>query len=402
MNYSNNHYKLRDTNYNRNVCCNLESINNMVAVFDSAFDEIINFTEEISSIKAYPFELEYIPTLNADGTVAERSVLVTAFLGTTVLAPLSDFYYLNPDNAYLNFGQYFVEPYFNNFADYEGYTKIKALLPFVGFVDIDVNECMGKWLQFRLIVDYYTGKGLFVVGVTNRELTHGTNKFPDKTEDEIIRPIATFECSVGIDIPLGSSNAGDIARNLAMGTVKTAATLGFGMASLTAPPAVTSTTSTVAPTVKTYDVQGRSTAKGSRLKTIKSGTVTTEGGSKTTTTVHHKSPNVLKPISDVVNSSLDTLNSLHAGGSSDRPNDSGLMWDVETHVQIYIYRPRFVEQTEDYGALYGYPLGEVAQLNEFTGYTEINAIHIEGAGFETITNKEVALLEEVFANGIIL
>lgn len=379
----------RRTQYNNSVVLTGTDINTMMGGFDSFFNSILNFTEEIASIQLYP----YIIPVKEPTTPFHN-------LKTSRGKTAANAWEIDEQKCYINMGQFEVVPKYNNFADYNGYTKIKAYLPFVGYVDIDVNECMGKVLQFRLFVDYFSGKGMFVIGVSDSviELTD----FPVTIDDELIRVISTFECDVGIDIPLGQSNIGDIRRNILLGTVKTAASFGFSMASLSLPPSATTTTSTVTPKTTSYNVQGRGAEKGSRLKTIKSGNVTTSGGSSTTTTVHHKPVNMFNPVSDAVNSSLDVINALHAGGSTDRINDSGLNTIMSGNVQIIIYRPKFVTLDENYGALYGYPLGSTQELGDLRGYTEINAIHIEGAGFETITNKEVSLLEEVFANGIIL
>lgn len=398
---SNNQFEARDTLYNRSLCCNKDSLERLATLRDTAIGAYVDFVEEISSIHLFPFEIGYIPPTFEDGSPASYSFLTTT-KNPIAAVELYDFYEINPAARYLNFNQFYVQPKFNNFADYKGYTVIRAFLPFVGYVDIDPNECMGKWLQFRLLVDYFTGKGLFIVGVSSDEITHSDNRYSTELEDRPMRVISTFECSVGIEIPIGSSNFAEIQRNLILGTIKVAAGFATSVATMSAAPAITTTTSTVEPTVKTYDIKTRGTQKGARLKTTKSGSIVTEGGSKNTTTVHHKSVNSAHAISNAVDSSIDTLNRLSPDNKSDRCNDANLMWSVGSNVHVDIYRPKFVPLDANYGSLYGYPLGDTYELGNLSGYTEINAIHIEGEGFETITNKEVALLEEVFANGIIL
>lgn len=395
-NYS-KHLVTRDTLYNRSLAMNKINVTNMIENFDSLWNNFTNFTDEIASLQLYPFTIETIPV---------EDETKTSYLETSKgWAQGVRAFEIDYKCSYMNFGQEYIEPKYNNFADYKGYTQIKAFIPFVGYVDLDTNECMGKWLQFRLLVDFYSGKGIFIVGVTDTELDFNSfndRNHPTETEDADIRVISTFECDIGVNIPLGKSNIGDIKRNLLLGAVKTAAGIATGISAISMPPASTVTTSVVEPTVKTYDVQGRSTAKGSRLKTIKAGTVTTEGGSKTTTSVHHTPVNYSKPASDVLSSSIDSLSNATIHSNTDRVNDPGLMWNISNKVRIIIYRPKFVTLDSNYGSLYGYPLGDTYELGDLSGYTEINAIHIEGEGFETITNKEVALLEEVFANGIIL
>ena len=385
MNWTNNnfqHFSIRDTEYNKSVCLNRTNLNKITSMFDSIFDGLVNFTEEISSIQLYP--LRILPYNNPSGV----NILSTSrgkFNNINV-------YKIDYSAYYVTLGEYKVEPYFNNFADYKGYTQIKLYLPQLGFVDVDVNECMGKWLQFRLSIDFYSGKGMYIIGVSDNSISFTSYPYPQLGEDEGMRIISTFECDIGIDIPLGKSNVGDIKRNMLLGTIKTLA--GVGIASYTGslPPATTTSSS-----VTTYDIQGRSIAKGSRMKQIKSGTETT-----TKTSVHNKPVDKSKPISEAIDGSIDVLNRLTIHGNSDRVNDSGLMWSTTGEIKVIIYRPKMLPVDNTFASLYGYPLGEVTKLSDISGYTEISNIHFEGVGFETITQKEIAMLEEVITNGIFI
>ena len=42
---------------------------------------------------------------------------------------------------------YIILKYFNNFADYNGYTKIQVYLPFFGFIDVNPNDVIGKVIK---------------------------------------------------------------------------------------------------------------------------------------------------------------------------------------------------------------------------------------------------------------
>lgn len=385
MNWTNNnfqHFAVRDTQYNKSVCLNRTNLDKITSKFDNIFDVFVNFTDEISSIQLYPFKI--LPYRNPNGT----NIL------STTKGKFNDIevYKIDYSAYYVTLGQYKVEPYFNSFADYKGYTQIKLYLPQLGFVDVDVNECMDKWLQFRLSIDFYSGKGMYIIGVSDNPISFESYPYPHLGEDEGMRILSTFECDIGIDIPLGRSNVGDIKRNMLLGTIKTVANVGAAVytASLPSP-------TTTSSTVTTYDVQGRSLSKGSRMKQIKSGTETTNK-----TTVHNKPVNKSKPISEAIDGSIDTLNRLTVHGNSDRVNDSGLMWSTTGEIKVIIYRPKMIPVDEDFGCLYGYPLGEVKKLSEISGYTEISNVHIEGVGFETITQSEIDMLEEVITSGIIL
>lgn len=385
MNWTKNnfqHFAIRDTQYNKSVCLNKTNLNKITSMFDNIFDGLINFTEEISSIQLYP--LRILPYSNPSGV----NILSTSrgkFNNIEV-------YKIDYSAYYVTLGQYKIEPYFNSFADYKGYTQIKLYLPQLGFVDVDVNECMGKWLQFRLSIDFYSGKGMYIIGVSDEPISFEAYPYPHLGEDEGMRILSTFECDIGIDIPLGKSNVGDIKRNMLLGTIKTVAGVGASVYTSSLPPSTTTSSS-----VTTYDIQGRSTAKGSRMKQIKSGTETTN-----TTTVHNRPVNKSKPISEAIDGSIDVLNRLTIHGNSDRINDSGLLWSTTGEIKVIIYRPKILPVDDTFASLYGYPLGEVKKLSDISGYTEISNIHFEGVGFETITQTEIDMLEEVITGGIIL
>lgn len=372
----------RKSRYNNSVCMDKVNLELMVAEFDNIFDTIINFTDEIASLQIYPIKIK--PKLNPTGINKLRT--------SRGVDPSINAYNIDDVNSYVTLGEYEVKNKFNNFADYKGYTQIKLFLPFLGFVDVDVNECMGKWLQFRLYIDFFSGKGMYIIGVSNNSISSPNTPYADVELDADMRVISTFETPIGIDIPLGKSNLGDIQRNIVLGTVKTAVSAYHGAYIMDMPSA-----KTVQKSVKTYDIKGRSKAKGSRMKQIQSGTETT-----VSERTYHKPVDKVKPIADSVNSSIDILNNINIHSNTDRINDSMLMWATSMQVQVIIYRPKFIIEQTEYGALYGHPLGEIRKLNNLGGYTEINAVHIEGEGFDTITQGEVELIEECFSLGILL
>lgn len=367
----------RDTDYNRIVGISKTSIDNFLDSFDTIFNNFVNFTDEISSLRMYPFE---IPCNRIGRLKTNRGTVSNSYAGL-----------IDNRSKFITLGEYYVKRYYNNFADFNGYTQIKVFLPLLGYVDVDVNECMGKHLQFRLVIDYYTGKGMYIIGVSDYKINHNNPPYVSYGEDSRMRIISTFECDLAIDIPLGQSNMGDIKRNLILGAVKTAAAVGFSAYTASLPPATITTSSTT-----TYDVQGRSKRKGSRLKTIKSGTETTEK-----TTIHHVPVDKSKPYAEAIDGSIDALNRIHISGNTDRVNDAGLMFSLSTNIKVVIYRPKFVELNDKFGSLYGYPLGEVRKLSSVEGYTEINSIHFDNDGYESATQMEIAKLEEAFSNGVI-
>lgn len=375
------HFKVRDTGYNKSVCLNWMELQKVTDSFDSIFNSLVNFTDTISSLQLYPFNI--LPYRNESG-----SNLLKTVNGTFPI----DVYKIDYSAYYTTLGEFYVEPYFNNFADYKGYTQIKVFLPLMGFVDIDVNECMGKWLQFRLSIDFYSGKGMYIIGVSDNSISIANPPYPTLNEDGDMRVISTFECDVGIDIPLGKSNIGDIKRNMLLGTVKTIAAVGAATYVGSLAPAVTTTTAHTE-----FEVQSRGTEKGSRLKTTRMGESDTV---KTTTT--RRPVDKSRPISEAIDGSIDTLNRVYTWGNTDRVNDAGLMWQMTGSVKVVIYRPKMIPTDAEYNFLYGKPYGAVKTLGVMGGYTTVSNFHLEGTDFAMATETELGMLHNALMDGIIL
>lgn len=376
------HFEVRDSDLNRSLCLDKTNVINMLDYFDSIFGGLVDFSNTISSITLYPFKI-----LPYRHTTGENYLKTVNGVFQDITA-----YGIDYSSYYMTLGEFYVKPYFNNFADYKGYTQIKVFLPFMGWADIDVNECMGKWLQFRLSVDYNTGKGMYIIGVSDSSISIANPPYPTLTEDGTMRAIATFECEIGIEIPIGRSNIGDIKRNLLLGTIKTIAAAGVASYVGSLAPAVTTTTSHTE-----FEVQGRSLEKGSRLKTMRSGESDTV---KTTTT--RRPVDKSKPISEVIDGSIDTLNRLHIWGNTDRVNDAGLMWQMTGSVKVVIYRPKMLPTDSEYDFLYGKPYGAVNLLSRMSGYTTMSNFHLEGEDFGKATETELGMLHNALMDGIIL
>ena len=83
---------------------------------------------------------------------------------------------------------------YNNFLDFEPYTKIELYVPYFSFITLPVNEVMGKEVSVYLSVDFDTGMGTVYIQV------NGT-------------VIMTSSTKLGIDIPIGSSNLNQIFKD---------------------------------------------------------------------------------------------------------------------------------------------------------------------------------------------
>lgn len=355
-----------------------------------------DYSKWLSSIILYPFDVNYWKTLNG----ITRDDYGLSIGGKKIGETNADKIIVCEDFSVIstmyNLGEYFVSPHFNNFADYNGYTKIQVYLPFFGFVDVNPNDVVGKYLQIRLQVDMNTGMGQYYIGVSEQSVTNPLPPYQRTVDDSNTRIISTHDFQLGIHIPLGQTNAFELVRNITLGAVKGAITLtglavGGGIGA-----GISTATTTVAPKITTRTVKSPTSGRqviASRWKT--------EGGEKTKT-YDHTNAYKGQAINEVFNLSAQALNNLNYSVQIDRPNNSLANCFGSQSVKIVIYRPKMLPVDENYNHLYGQPLGEVRQLSTISGYTEVSKIFFSGEGFNNITSYEYALIEEAFGSGVIL
>lgn len=162
--------------------------------------------ENLVSLRCYPFDVKTRAPAAVDGGIIVNVVTLEtngAFLGY-VTQPM------------ISLGSLTVPARFGNFLDYAPFTKVEMYLPYIGFVNLDTNEVMGKTLSIKYAVDYMTGMGTAFV-----------------TADGVM--IYTGEGKIGVDVTLGGRNAAEIAKNNLMtgintagGIASTAAAIGTG------------------------------------------------------------------------------------------------------------------------------------------------------------------------------
>lgn len=251
-------------------------------------------------------------------------------------------------STFFTLGEFYCEPYFNNFADYNGYTKIEIYLPFYGFVEVMPNDVMGKYIQFRLGLDYNTGSATYYIGVSDDSIAVGTVP-PISSEDEsTVRIISTFTFQLGVQLPLGSTNTAEVYRNIILGAVKSA---------------------------------------GSAVSLYATGTEMATSAVST-------------PL--IFGSAIDSLSAMHLSVRSGVANNSLANLRGSLSVQVVIYRPRLKTVGADYNHLYGRPLGVDIPISSLQGYTEMSRIHFEGDMFGTCTATEYNMIERAFSQGVLL
>lgn len=175
-------------------------IDNIQLLFETPLENLI-------SLRCYPFDAN----ARHPASSGDAPIVINVVTMETRGQYLSHF-----TQPMISLGSLTVPARFGNFLDYAPFTKVEMYLPYIGFVNLDTNEVMGKTLSIQYAVDYMTGMGTAFV-----------------TADGVM--IYTGEGKVGVDVTLGGRNAAEIAKNNLMtgintagGIASTAAAIGTG------------------------------------------------------------------------------------------------------------------------------------------------------------------------------
>ncbi len=353
-----------------------------------------NTNDWISGFWYYPFDVNYIPENIISGynyknkkLIFLKGVGLDSTINSTVDCESINAGYV----SYATLGEHYVDAKFDNFADLNGYTSLKVYLPFYGFVDININDVLNKYIQFRIQFDFTTGQAQYYIGVSENSISH--TYYPMASNDGLhdIRILSTHTFQIGKAIPLGSTNTTEIVRNIIMGGVKTVATIGASIATGISTPPSPSTSVSKTTWTKRNPKTGRQVT--SRTKTIE------RQPSEGLDPIHSAYDRAREA---TFGFAIDALNNMHYSVNSDIANNTMLNCCGSRSIKVVYVRPKILPITSEYKHLYGQPLGEVRQISTLSGYTEISKVHFEGSGFDTCTSREYMMIEQAFSDGVLL
>lgn len=273
---------------------------------------------------------------------------------------------------------------FNDFRDYEGYTKITAFLPYIGFVDLPCNDYYseGKCLRFFLEMDFISGLGTYYVCVS------------DSLEEDLstCRIILIKSVQLGYNIPIGKTNAVEVFRNVVLSCVKGANQL------------LVNQTPTTINTETTKSSIGGGTTSVERFKhgtkhqpsVVSTKTTKPEKTTTSSTTTYSTKKGIIDSTAQLANG---ILSNLFITPQSDSPNSSNSLFLASQDIIIVIKQPKYIiERDENYKKLFGLPLREIKTISQLSGYTIISDVHLE----LTCLSEEEVMIEDALLNGIII
>lgn len=115
-----------------------------------------NPIDYIVSLNIFPFDIQspYTANLSIGGINVKKAPFLENSDNVTVKEIV-----LNSDftQSIFDFGTIPIKPYFNDFRDYEPFTKCELQLPYCGSYNVDLKKFMGKNVSVKYVVDYNTG-----------------------------------------------------------------------------------------------------------------------------------------------------------------------------------------------------------------------------------------------------
>lgn len=353
----------------------------------------------------YPFNVGYLGTPESDDI---GELAIGSFLDTNVTAKK-----IYANTQYYSLGQVYIARKFGNFLDYNGYTKFEIFLPYYGFITVNPNDIMEKYMQFRLKINLLTGVGTYIVGVSNDGVMGSSNAQiiqNSDINDSHTRIIGTYDCQIGALIPTSEPQIGTLITNTIMSAVKGTASIITGSL-----PQVENVGST-----STFEITKNISKSGSETKLGPFG-VTKQGmdktGHSTTGFREHQStyvPTAAKTASlafDAAQGVIGTLIPADKGGTTGNTN---FMY-MSQSIKIVRYTPILLNKdypdSSYFSNLFGKPLGKIKTLRDIAypedlggekldSYVEVSGVHLHDFG--RATANELTMIEELLHNGVIL
>lgn len=256
--------------------------------------------------------------------------------------------------------------------DYNPYTKVQIYLPYIGTVQLDTDEVMGKTLHVKYRIDVVTGLCCAYIDCS------GDILYQFSGHCAISQPITSADFSGYINAAIA---AGKLVASVAAAGAG-APEVGSSLLGLPAPHSQNAITK--------YTQTERNPATG---RQITAWTDTTEKTvqSRGASFGEIASRGISNTVGSVMNSKLIIQ---HSGGFS---GNSGYIAGVRRPYLI-VTRPR-IANPEKYGQYNGRPCMMYLTLGDCTGYTQVQSIQLTGV---SATNTELSEIATLLMSGVII
>lgn len=319
--------------------------------------------------------LSLVPCPVSVGTAESVKVLFIPIPDVSMAPVLNQF--VDVDCGTLN-----VSGYYGSALDYNPYTKISCFLPFIGMVELDTDEVMGKTIGITYRIDVVSGACTATIkadgSVYYQFSGHCSVQMP-VTSADFSGYVSAIMSTAKLVAGLGASAAGAPA---------------LGGALLGAPPIGSKSTTQTTTSGGEVTLTTRNPETG---RQITAGRVTT--GPQTKETVHipggmNFGELAIRSVSNTVGAVMNSKAGIqHSGGFSGISGYLGVRYPY-----LIIKRPRLCNPNQ-YGQYNGRPSMIYVNLGSCVGYTEVQSIQLTGI---PATNPEMSEIAELLKSGVIM
>lgn len=158
-----------------------------------------DFLDNIAKIFQDPMDL--IITLNV--VPCAPPILNTSRVYIGSLDTHIDMQRISSEYVAVNCGRVTIPEYYGGALDYAPHTKISLLLPFVGVIPLNADECSNSTLEVQYNISVFTGNAMCFVKVTKFD-AQGTNA--DSSVGPMSNVLYSYPCQISNTIEISSKN----------------------------------------------------------------------------------------------------------------------------------------------------------------------------------------------------
>ena len=262
----------------------------------------------------------------------------------------------------INCGSILIPEYWGNYLDYSPYSKAYIYLPFIGIMDLDVDDIVGHAVNVLYHVDSYTGACIAQITVARDDYSNTVYQF-------------SGDCSA--EIPMaGGSQANIKAAMIAANAYQNAANISAGM----------SLWGGIASGIASAIGGALMRSPASTIGGITSGIGQAIGGF--TSAKSQKAYGEAQHTAAMVSQKSNVQHSGSFGSSH------GAMGIKKPY--IIIRRP-IQKVVNGYNKLYGYPAHKMVVIGNCTGYLRCREVHVVSS---LATDEEKSMIEEMLKTGV--
>lgn len=262
----------------------------------------------------------------------------------------------------INCGSIVIPEYWGNYLDYSPYSRAYIYLPFIGIMDVDVDDIVGHSVNVLYHVDSYTGSCIAQITCARDGYTNTLYQF-------------SGDCSV--EIPMaGGSQANIKAAMIAANAYQNAANVSAGM----------SLWGGIASGIASAVGGALMPSAASTIGGITSGIGQAIGG--------YTSSQSQKAYGEAQHTAAMVSQKSHVQHSGSFGGSHGAMGIKKPY--IIIRRP-IQKVVNGYNKLYGYPAHKMVVIGECTGYLRCREVNVQSS---LATDEEKRMIEEALKSGV--